>query len=91
MRPQRTATSHPTYLILRPKVPVELTIYNIFAFPEIRALGPLAPNRASGHPRCKGRAVLNQKHNRSIETAAAAGCGVFVPTLFGHSVTHPAS
>jgi len=91
MRPQRTTTSRPTYFILRPKVPVELTNYNIFAFPQIYVGGPLAPNRAPGHFGCKGRAVLNQKHNRSIETAATAACGVFAPTLFGHSITHPAS
>jgi len=62
----------------------------VFAFPQIPACDPLAPNRAPVQVARVGRAVLNQKRNRSIGKAISAARGALAPARSFHPVTYPA-
>jgi len=62
----------------------------VFAFPQIPACDPLAPNRAPVQVARVGRAVLNQKQNRSIGTTISAARGALTPARSFQPDTYPA-
>ena len=73
-----------------PNPAVHLSLTGRFAYPQQHFFHPLAPNRAPVQVAWVGRAVLNQKQNRSIGKAVSAAEGATAPLMSLCPVTYPA-